>query len=90
MIDDHGVHVVNDAAGARSHLVIPGRPAAVCGEQLAGGDDLGVLVFPDRDTTAPACMACREIWSAWRGLEAWEGDGPRPDEPGERRASRRW
>ena len=72
---DDGVHVVNDATRTRSHLAIPGRPAAVCGEPTEGDEDLGVLVVPPRDSEAPPCMACIEIWSTWRGIGAWEGEG---------------
>src|SRR5680860_55559 len=72
--------------GTRSHLAVPGRPTTVCGEPIEGGDDLGVLTVPARDNTAPACMACTEIWSTWRGVGAWEGDGPPPG----RFTSREW
>jgi hypothetical protein len=78
-MQDDGVHVVNDATRTSAHLVVPGRPTAVCGESIEGGEDLGVLVVPRRDETAPSCMACIEIWSTWRGLGTWEGDGQRPD-----------
>jgi hypothetical protein len=80
-MQDDGVHVVNDASRTRSHLAVPGRPTAVCGESTEGGEDLGVLVAPAHDNTASACMACIEIWSTWRGVGAWEGDGPPPRHP---------
>jgi len=77
-MEDDSVHVVNDATRTRSHLTVPGRATTVCGESTQGGEDLGVLVVPRRDHTAPSCMACIEIWSTWRGTGLWEGDGPRP------------
>ena len=77
-MEDTGVQVVNDSRREQSHLVVPGRPTAVCGASVEGGEDFGVLVLGLPEGAAPACMACREIWSTWRGLSLWEGDGPRP------------
>jgi hypothetical protein len=77
--EDQDVHIVNDAAGSRFHLVIPGRSTAVCGEGLEHGADLGALTMPAPERAASPCMACIEIWSTWRGTGAWEGAGDPPD-----------